>query len=149
LHFITGGAFNGKRAWVKEKYGKSGTWLSAYQDHQLKADINQIEGNLLVLEGIEVWLKDLTKTYDSYRCREIWNTTINHLLLWAKAESNRKLVVIGTDITKGIVPMEKENRLWRDVTGWAYQDLSAKADKVDIIWYGLNQTIKNTEDEKL
>jgi adenosyl cobinamide kinase/adenosyl cobinamide phosphate guanylyltransferase len=42
----------------------------------------------------------------------------------------------------------RENRLWRDVTGWAYQDLSAMADKVDVIWYGLNQTIKQTGDEK-
>jgi adenosylcobinamide kinase / adenosylcobinamide-phosphate guanylyltransferase len=142
LHFITGGAFNGKRAWVRGNYGISGTWLSAYQDHHLNADINQIESNLLVLEGIEIWLKELTTNYDSYRCREIWNTTINHWLIWEKAEFNRKLVVIGTDITKGIVPLEKENRLWRDVTGWAYQDLAAKADKVDIIWYGLNQTIK-------
>ncbi|MFS0777993.1 bifunctional adenosylcobinamide kinase/adenosylcobinamide-phosphate guanylyltransferase [Neobacillus sp. 3P2-tot-E-2] len=149
MHFITGGAFNGKRAWVKEKYGVKSTWLSAYQDQFLRADINQIESDLLVLEGIEIWLKELTKTYDSYRCREIWNTAINNWLIWEKAEPNRKLVVIGTDITKGIVPVEKENRLWRDVTGWAYQDLAAKADKVDIIWYGLNQTIKQTGDGKL
>lgn len=149
MHFITGGAFNGKRAWVKENYGICGTWLSAYQDHHLKADMNQIESNLLVLEGIEVWLRELTIAYDAYKCREIWNSSINHWLLWEKEKSNRLLVVIGNDITKGIVPMEKENRLWRDVTGWAYQDLAAKADKVDIIWYGLNQTIKNTGDEML
>ena len=96
-----------------------------------------------------MWLRELTKTYDSNRCREIWNTAINQWIFWEKAESNRKLVVIGNDITKGIVPMEKENRLWRDVTGWAYQELAAKADKVDIIWYGLNQTIKQMEDGKL
>lgn len=149
MHFITGGAFNGKRAWIKEKYGLNGTWFSAYRDHQLKADIIQIESNLLVLEGIEIWLKELTKNYDSYRCLEIWNTTLNHWLTWEKADVSRNLVVVGNDITKGIVPMEKENRVWRDVTGWAYQDLAAKADKVDIIWYGLNQTIKKTGDEKL
>ena len=63
-----------------------------------------------------------------------------------KKNYQRKLVVIGSDITKGIVPVEKENRLWRDVTGWAYQDLAAQADKIDIIWYGCNQTIKQTEE---
>lgn len=148
MHFITGGAFNGKRAWVKENYGVIGTWLSAYQEHQLNADINQIKSELLVIEGIEDWLRVLTKTYDSYRCREIWNSTLDYWLLWEEAESNRSLIVIGTDITKGIVPMEKQNRLWRDVTGWAYQDIAAKADRVDIIWYGLNQTIKQTGDGK-
>lgn len=128
-------------------YGLNGSWFSAYQDIPLKEDVNDVNNDLLVLEGIEIWVKELTTTYHSYRCREIWIQTIKNWLSWEKAEPQRKLVVIGTDITKGIVPIEKENRLWRDVTGWAYQDISAKADKVDIIWYGLNQTIKQTGDE--
>jgi adenosylcobinamide kinase / adenosylcobinamide-phosphate guanylyltransferase len=148
LHFITGGSFNGKRAWVKNTYGLTGSWLSAYQDAALTEEFNYINSDLLVLEGIEIWIKELTKTYDSYRSREIWIQIINNWLSWEKAEPERKLVVIGTDITKGIVPIVRENRLWRDVTGWAYQDLSAMADKVDVIWYGLNQTIKQTGDEK-
>lgn len=148
MHFITGGSFNGKRAWVKNTYGLTGSWLSAYQDAALTEDFNYINSDLLVLEGIEIWIKELTKTYDSYRSREIWIQIINNWLSWEKAEPERKLVVIGTDITKGIVPIVRENRLWRDVTGWAYQDLSAMADKVDVIWYGLNQTIKQTGDEK-
>ncbi|WHZ05350.1 bifunctional adenosylcobinamide kinase/adenosylcobinamide-phosphate guanylyltransferase [Neobacillus sp. YX16] len=148
MHFITGGAFNGKRAWVKNTYGLTGSWLSAYQETPLTENFNHINSDLLVLEGIEIWIKELTKTYDSYRSREIWIQIINNWLSWEKAELERRLVVIGTDITKGVVPIERENRLWRDVTGWAYQDLSAMADKVDVIWYGLNQTIKQTGDEK-
>lgn len=148
MHFITGGSFNGKRAWVKKTYGLTGTWLSAYQDKTLTDDFTHINSDLLVLEGIEIWLKELTKAYDSYRSREIWIDTITQWLTWEETEHQRKLVVIGTDITKGIVPVEIENRLWRDVTGWAYQDLAGKADRVDVIWYGLNQTIKQTEDEE-
>ncbi|TDL74418.1 hypothetical protein E2R56_09565 [Rhodococcus qingshengii] len=148
MHFITGGSFNGKRAWVKKTYGLTGIWISAYQDAPMTEDFNHTKSDLLVLEGIEIWIKELTKTYDSYRSREIWIQIINNWFSWEKAVPQRKLVVIGTDITKGIVPIERENRLWRDVTGWAYQDLSAMADKVDVIWYGLNQTIKQTGDEK-
>jgi adenosylcobinamide kinase / adenosylcobinamide-phosphate guanylyltransferase len=148
LHFITGGSFNGKRAWVKKTYGLTGTWLSAYQDKTLPDDFNHITSDLLVLEGIEIWLKETIKSYNSNKSREIWIDTINQWRTWEEAEPQRKLVVIGTDITKGIVPVEVENRLWRDVTGWAYQDLAAKADKVDVIWYGLNQTIKQTGDEE-
>jgi adenosylcobinamide kinase / adenosylcobinamide-phosphate guanylyltransferase len=147
LHFITGGAFNGKKTWVKKTYGLTDSWFSAYLDTPLKENLNDVNSDLLVLEGIEIWLKELTKSNNSYRCREMWNQTINNWLSWEKAEPQRKLVVIGTDITKGIVPMEKENRLWRDITGWAYQDLAAKADKVDIIWYGINQSIKLMGDE--
>jgi adenosylcobinamide kinase / adenosylcobinamide-phosphate guanylyltransferase len=133
---------------VKKTYGLTGIWLSAYQDAALTEDFNHITSDLLVIEGIENWLKELTQTYDSYRSLEIWIQTIDKWLSWEKAEPLRKLVIIGTDITKGIVPVEIENRVWRDVTGWAYQDLAAKADKVDVIWYGLNQTIKLTGDEE-
>lgn len=140
MHFITGGAFNGKRAWVKKKYG-TGNWLSAYNGAPIPQEV-MIEGDLLVFEGIEIWLKELAEKYDSNLCLEIWNSCQENWILWERANQNRKLVVIGTDITKGIVPMESENRLWRDVTGWAYQQLAAKAEKVEIIWYGINQTIK-------
>lgn len=146
MHFITGGAFNGKREWVKKTYGATALWISAYQDSPLPTELFQLDNDLLVLEGLEIWVKELTKTNDSYRSREIWNQTINHWEMWEQEKTQRKLVVIGSDITKGIVPVEKENRLWRDVTGWAYQDLAAQADKIDIIWYGCNQTIKQTEE---
>ncbi|GHH96834.1 bifunctional adenosylcobinamide kinase/adenosylcobinamide-phosphate guanylyltransferase [Neobacillus kokaensis] len=145
MHFVTGGAFNGKRAWVKKVY-KDAVWVSAYENGLLPAEL-AITTNLLVLEGIEIWIRELTKQHDdANQCREIWNCCLNGWHRWEKADPNRLVVVIGTDITKGIVPMEKENRLWRDVTGWAYQDLAAKAEKVDFIWYGINQTIKSGGD---
>jgi adenosyl cobinamide kinase/adenosyl cobinamide phosphate guanylyltransferase len=102
----------------------------------------KIDNGVIVLEGVELWLKDLTKNYEANKCREIWNRRLENWLTWEKANLNRKLIVIGTDITKGIVPLEAENRRWRDVTGWAFQDIAAKSKKVDVIWYGLNQTIK-------
>lgn len=143
MHFITGGALNGKRAWVSKNYG-TGCWLSAYQGTPFPQEIT-IKDDLLILEGIEIWLKALIEKYDSHQCLEIWKSCLENWLLWESANQDHKLVVIGTDITKGIVPMESENRLWRDVTGWAYQQLASKAEKVDIIWYGINQTIKGDE----
>ncbi|WP_394172482.1 hypothetical protein [Guptibacillus hwajinpoensis] len=51
-------------------------------------------------------------------------------------------MIIGTDITQGILPFEREEQDWRELTGWAYQDLTDAADRVDVIWYGLNQQLK-------
>ncbi|MBI0577089.1 bifunctional adenosylcobinamide kinase/adenosylcobinamide-phosphate guanylyltransferase [Neobacillus cucumis] len=143
MHFITGGAFNGKREWVRETYKVQfkAQWTSAYQKDPFPFELDE-PGTLLILEGIEMWINDLMKEYEPNKCREIWKNCLTHWISWEKAERNRNLVVIGTDITKGIVPLEKENRLWRDLTGWAYQDIAAAADRVDVIWYGLNQTIK-------
>lgn len=51
-------------------------------------------------------------------------------------------MLIGSDISKGIVPMAAEDRWWRDTTGWVYQDLVSAAERVDVIWYGISQKLK-------
>ena len=146
MHFITGGAFNGKRAWVIKTYQveKDVSWLSAYENHPLPRNVNHHQ-NFLILEGIEIWLKLLSEQVDVKQSLEIWNSCLNDWLKWEKEKAGRNVIIIGTDITKGIVPVEKENRLWRDLTGWAYQDTAAKAQIVDVIWYGINKTIKEKE----
>ncbi|MCM3566961.1 bifunctional adenosylcobinamide kinase/adenosylcobinamide-phosphate guanylyltransferase [Neobacillus mesonae] len=147
MHFVTGGAFNGKRAWVKQTY-KGYHWISAYENASLPIDVSTIEGNLLVLEGIELWVKEFTNKYNLNECRNVWNRCLDQWQSWEKEKPGRIIVIIGTDITKGIVPVEKENRRWRDAAGWAFQDLAARAEKVDIIWYGINHTIKAGGEEE-
>jgi adenosylcobinamide kinase/adenosylcobinamide-phosphate guanylyltransferase len=144
VHFIIGGAFNGKRAWVKNTYKgfEHNHWISAYENHSLPINLIEFGQDVVILEGVEIWLKDLTAKFDASKCREIWANSLEKWTTWEQAAVHRKLIVIGTDITKGIVPVEVENRLWRDVTGWAYQDIAVKSAKVDVIWYGINQTIK-------
>jgi adenosylcobinamide kinase / adenosylcobinamide-phosphate guanylyltransferase len=144
MHFIIGGAFNGKRAWVKNTYSgyKNKHWVSAYDNHSIPINLIEFEGDVVILEGVEIWLKDLTAKYDVNRSREIWANCLEKWLSWELEELHRKLIIIGTDITKGIVPIDAENRQWRDVTGWAFQDTAAKSEQVDVLWYGLNQTIK-------
>lgn len=144
MHFVTGGAYNGKRAWVKKVYHaeKQEGWISAYDKQPLPQDLIGIAANLLILEGIEIWLKALAEKYDLGKAREIWNQCLHKWLEWERAKDSRTLVIMGTDITKGIVPLEEDKRLWRDLAGWSYQDTAEKAGKMDIIWYGINQTIK-------
>ncbi|MGJ7909783.1 bifunctional adenosylcobinamide kinase/adenosylcobinamide-phosphate guanylyltransferase [Neobacillus sp. LXY-1] len=144
MHFITGGAFNGKKAWVKKTYQftQKDHWISAYANISLPLDLSNVRGDLLVIEGLEIWIKQLIKLYDSNCSLEKWRECLDVWDTWEKADTCRQLVVIGTDISKGIVPIEKEQRLWRDVTGWVYQDLAARSTQVEWIWYGLNQTIK-------
>lgn len=135
MHFVTGGAFNGKRNWVKRQYPKA-VWISAYCNDSLIHDLNHYDSPVIVLEGLETWVKDLSTD------REGWRENVTFWLKWEQEVPGRKVVIIGSDITKGIVPMEKENRHWRDLTGWVYQDVAAVSKQVDVIWYGLPQTIK-------
>lgn len=135
MHFVTGGAFNGKRKWVKAQYSEA-EWISAYHGEELLEEPDAIDSPLVVLEGLETWVKEHSLT------REKWRIIIERWLRWEQEEDSRQLIIIGTDISKGIVPIEKEHRNWRDLTGWVYQDVVASCERVDVIWYGINQKMK-------
>ncbi|TKC14843.1 bifunctional adenosylcobinamide kinase/adenosylcobinamide-phosphate guanylyltransferase [Robertmurraya kyonggiensis] len=132
MHFVTGGAYNGKRQWVRDRYPEA-KWISAYNGSPILAEL---DAPVVVLEGLEKWVRENSYT------REEWKRQIEKWLNWENESSFQRVVLIGTDISKGIVPMEKEHRGWRDLTGWVYQDVAAVSKRVDLIWYGVNQTIK-------
>lgn len=147
MHFVTGGAFNGKSAWVKTHYQlvhrDDWSWISAYKKETLPLTNSTLSKEMIVLEGIEQWIRQLVETYeDNNLCREQWSEKFEQFLLFTQESSSRKVIVIGTDISKGIVPIELLDRRWRDVTGWVYQDIVKIANRVDIIWYGCATRLK-------
>ncbi|WP_347548480.1 bifunctional adenosylcobinamide kinase/adenosylcobinamide-phosphate guanylyltransferase [Pseudalkalibacillus hwajinpoensis] len=144
MHFVTGGAYNGKAKWVRSFYGvtEDHFWQSAYDTPKVPLDVSRFYGNVVVLEGVEQLIKGLTADVGLEKWRAIWGSLLGIWQSWENERQDRTVVIIGSDITKGIVPLEKEDRDWRDVTGWAFQDLTAAADRVDVIWYGLNQQLK-------
>ncbi|KON85708.1 hypothetical protein AF332_01930 [Sporosarcina globispora] len=141
MHFVTGGAFNGKSRWVKEFYQLDGTphkWISAYHDEPAA----ELDHSLIILEGIEMMIREWAQAIELGEIRDKWREMLAKWLEWEKEDNNRKIVLIGSDISKGIVPMEAADRKWRDASGWAFQDAAAAADRVDLIWYGISQKIK-------
>lgn len=142
MHFVTGGAYNGKAKWVKKHYRldlDDVQWISAYRDEPLPLLIQE---DTVVLQGIEAWIKRDVSIKEATVIRRKWQEIITQWRIWEEAEDNRCCILIGADITKGIVPIEVEDRIWRDVTGWVYQDIVAASSRVDIIWYGLSQQLK-------
>ena len=51
-------------------------------------------------------------------------------------------VLIGRDIFCGVVPMDPEERAWREETGRFYSRLSRKADTVTRLFCGIPQKLK-------
>ena len=144
MHFVTGGAFNGKSKWVKQYYQLREIphlWFSSYQEVVIPENFSN-EENVVVLEGIEAWLKLWIEQLSMKEAREKWQLLLRTWLDWEQEEANRKVILIGSDITKGIVPMLYEDRKWRDLAGWAYQDAAKVAERVELIWYGISQRIK-------
>ncbi|WP_068677277.1 bifunctional adenosylcobinamide kinase/adenosylcobinamide-phosphate guanylyltransferase [Oceanobacillus sp. Castelsardo] len=144
MHFVTGGAFNGKRAWVKDNYDGA-EWLSSYNGDTLPETLEALSSEYIVLEGVELLTEEWSERMDIDEAQVHLRKRLDQWLAWENANANRSVIIIGTDIMKGIVPMHKEERDWRDLTGWFYQDLVKKSKRVDVIWYGINQTIKKGE----
>ncbi|WP_339164824.1 bifunctional adenosylcobinamide kinase/adenosylcobinamide-phosphate guanylyltransferase [Siminovitchia sp. FSL W7-1587] len=139
MHFVTGGAFNGKAEWVRSFYKlhkeSSFNWFSAYREDALPNDLP--ESRIVVLEGVEQWILQMGSAFTQDTGRK-W---IEAWLDWERS-GERTIVLIGTDISKGIVPMEREVREWRDLTGWFYQDAVKCCDRFDSIWYGVAKRLK-------
>jgi adenosylcobinamide kinase / adenosylcobinamide-phosphate guanylyltransferase len=140
MHFITGGAYNGKRKWVKQTYQQPQVhWISAYHNEPIP---DRFTETTMIIEGIEQYLKEDVKKMGAQAIRVKWRNQIDKWRIWEKEKPERIVVIIGTDLTKGIVPMEAANRIWRDASGWVFQDIAAVSKRVDMIWYGLNQQLK-------
>ncbi|MBS8263884.1 hypothetical protein DYI25_05460 [Mesobacillus boroniphilus] len=142
MHFVTGGAFNGKSNWVRKQYhldDHEHSWYSSYKEDEIPVLNSQ---KITILEGVEVWVRQVTRSIPADESREKWQSLVREWLKWESEDRQRKLVLIGSDISKGIVPIAAEDRLWRDTTGWVYQDLVSAAERVDVIWYGISQTLK-------
>ncbi|MGE8207349.1 bifunctional adenosylcobinamide kinase/adenosylcobinamide-phosphate guanylyltransferase [Heyndrickxia sp. NPDC080065] len=147
MHFVTGGYFNGKSKWVRNHYGMKErndfTWVSSYKNDNVDQLFQNKKVSFYILEGLEIFLKNMLETnLDISYIRDQVQKMISDGLAWEHSSDERKFIVIGTDISKGVVPIEKKDRLWRDLTGWVYQDIVSRSEKVDFIWYGISRTLK-------
>ena len=143
MHFVTGGAFNGKSKWVTEYYKLKETphlWISGYKNENAQIDFDPY--HTVILEGIERFLKDLGSQNEIHFAREKWQMLLSKWMEWENEDKGRKIILIGTDMNKGIVPIHAEDRKWRDLTGWAYQDTARVSERADVIWYGISRRIK-------
>ena len=87
----------------------------------------------VVVAGLEKWLAKTDLSEEDAIARVI------------KSVENRDAILILTDIGRGIVPVDVEQRKLRDICGRLYQRLLAEADEVTRIWYGIAQNIKKGE----
>ncbi|MBN8234836.1 bifunctional adenosylcobinamide kinase/adenosylcobinamide-phosphate guanylyltransferase [Halobacillus kuroshimensis] len=130
MEFVTGGAYNGKGKWARDM------WLNHYKEHtwmDMKSqEVHMPDTDQLVVENIEFMARET---------EEGWSW-LKPLLLWESQAPQRRLLLIGTDITRGIVPLEKSDREWRDRTGFLYQRIMEEAAHAYVVWFGIAEQLK-------
>lgn len=127
MHIIIGGAHNGKRDYVRAMLeGREVQWNCVGDSHSRNSGTIQT----IVVTGIEKWLAE-TELSEV----EAIDYVIDIVL-------GPNTIVILTDIGRGIVPIDAQQRQLRDTCGRLYQRLIVEADEVTRIWYGVAQTLK-------
>lgn len=124
--FVIGGSFNNKLEFVLEKFNLSlddvyeSNELKNYRGERIINNFHEIVKGLS-LEGRS--LEEIMKSVDELLKRE-------------------DLIIISDEIGYGIVPIKKEDRLFRELNGRVSCYIANKSDEVFRVMYGIGNRIK-------
>lgn len=122
---VLGGAYNGKLSYVKEKYNVT--------DNEIFfCSKTELDYSKKVICGLHKFTYELGKEGKNP--------------LGKLKENIKELegkIIICDEISSGIVPLEKEHRIWRENTGKCLQYLSENSNKVVRIFCGIETVLKN------
>jgi adenosyl cobinamide kinase/adenosyl cobinamide phosphate guanylyltransferase len=141
MHLIIGGRYMGKLKYAKSLYGNAPVCdlfvesAEAFEEKILAARfvVNLQEGVRRLLEEEETEKEDLELEKKRKRARDFF---VSRLYLMEDK------VLIGDEIGSGVVPSDPFERLWRDETGFLYQTLAERAERVDRVWAGIPCRLK-------
>ena len=122
---VFGGAYNGKKDFIKEKFNINEEDIFYCSD-------GEIDFSKKVICGLHKF------TYN--------NTLKNKSSLeYIKENINlfKDKIIISDEISSGIVPLKKEDRMWREETGRCLQYLSKESSCVYRVFCGISTMIKS------
>ena len=115
--------------------GKKYYALNLYGEFTIVYDLKNISPEEIITPGLIVNLHLGVKS--------LLQKNISALEFFSsRLEILRSCVIIGDDISGGVVPVDAFARKWRDETGRVYQLLAREADIVDRIFAGLALRLK-------
>ena len=140
MELYIGGFAQGKLEYVKRRYNENQKTEKLFvkvidcSDPHYKKMLLETECDVLILNHLHLWGRDLL---DEGMEEEKIQTTI---LSWIK--SNPDAIVICDELGNGIVPIKKQERIWREQTGRLMIELAKQAERVERILCGLGQRLK-------
>ncbi|MBQ7661407.1 MAG: bifunctional adenosylcobinamide kinase/adenosylcobinamide-phosphate guanylyltransferase [Clostridia bacterium] len=125
MDLIIGGAYQGKRAYAKEKYALTDAQIASCTER------GDLPLGARCIDHLELYTLRCVK--DGVNATEVFRA---HAKEWENS------VLICEDIFCGVVPMGAEMRAWREVTGELCAYLSREAVHVTRMFCGLAQVLK-------
>ncbi|MDI7740841.1 bifunctional adenosylcobinamide kinase/adenosylcobinamide-phosphate guanylyltransferase [Lysinibacillus fusiformis] len=136
MQVVIGGAYNGKRKFVKEVLLKNISGNQHFFEGELPAKGIFSKEDFLIIGNFEkIMLQKVHLDED----------VISEIIFEEIALLNQqaRLICVCTDIGRGVVPLLKEERKIRDACGRLYQKLFAESESVVRIWYGIPEVLKS------
>ena len=129
LILIFGGAYNGKLSFVKEKFNITEDDIYTINDELNSIDI------------------DFTKSVINKFHKFIYKLSLKGIDAIEYMIKNKELfkdkIIICDDISQGIVPLKKEDRMWRENTGKCLQYISKTSKTVYRVFCGIATVLKD------
>lgn len=134
MHIIIGGAYNGKRQYVKTLLEDRSVqwWVPKNGVPEKKADV-------LIWTEIDHFFEEESPLDEIVQAEKFFAEILENSVQF------KEVYLILEDIGRGIVPIDAKQRRLRDLLGRLYQLLFAEAETVTRIWYGIPQLIKSKE----
>ena len=135
MKLIIGGACQGKLTYAKETYHIADGWADGRSCS--REDLGSCRGvhhfheyirRMASSEEQSLELDEIEKQAGAFAC--------------TLAQENPELVIVSDELGCGIVPVEKTDRLWRELTGRICTCLAAQADEVVRVMCGIGVKIK-------
>ena len=123
---IFGGAYQGKQDYALETYG-----LSAKDVYQCDLESMVINFDKKVIANLERFILACIK--EEVSAKECLEDNIEKL---------RDKIIICDDISQGVVPVDKTDRAWREMTGRTMTYLGQEADEVIRVFCGIGTRVK-------
>lgn len=120
---IFGGAYNGKTEFAQKKYDLKDEDIFFCSDDSL--DLSR-----KAICGLHVFTK---------KC--VLNNVDSLKIIQENIELLKDKIILCDEIGSGIVPMEKEDRMWREENGRVLQYLCKNADEVYRVFFGLSEKL--------
>ena len=125
MYLIFGGAYQGKKEYAKEQYGlDDADFFICHED-------KEIDFHFKAVCNLEKFVLHCLR-----KGEEAKDVLEKHRKDW------KSCIMICTDISSGIVPYDKEQRAWREMTGRTMVYLGKEAEEVTRIFCGLPQKLK-------
>lgn len=124
------------------------SWLTREETHELLEAIRDLEQHcdVIIVECLSLWISNLMERFALNNTDDIDKDRIIEEILRVMnycVSSQTLIIVVGSEVSLGIVPENKLTRDFRDINGTANQEIARRAREVYFVTAGIAMEIKS------